>query len=82
MTIHLPDELLAPLRLTEEVVLLELAIAFYASGKLSFGKARELAGLDWLRFRRVLAERDVQSHYTQEDFQSDLSAVEALSNFK
>ena len=79
MVIHLSDELLVPLQITEEEILLELAIAFYAAGKLSFGKARELAGLDWVRFRRVLAERDIPAHYNQEDFEADLSAVEALS---
>ena len=79
MTIHLSDELLAPLRLTEKEVLLELAIAFYAAGKLSLGKARELAGLDWVRFRQALSARDIPAHYNQEDFEADLSAVEALS---
>ena len=78
MTIHLPDELLAPLRLTEKEVLLELSIAFYATGKLSFGKARELAGLGWVRFRQALSARDIPAHYNQEDFEADLSAVEAL----
>jgi predicted HTH domain antitoxin len=79
MTIHLSDEILAPLRLTEKEVLLELSIAFYAAGKLSFGKARELAGLDWVQFRQALSERDIPAHYNQEDFEADLSAVEALS---
>jgi predicted HTH domain antitoxin len=79
MTIHIPDELLAPLRLTEKEVLLELSIAFYATGKLSFGKARELAGLGWVRFRQALSARDIPAHYNQEDFETDLSAVKALS---
>ena len=79
MDVHLSDELLAPLRLTEKEVLIELAIALYASGKLSFGKARELAGLDWVRFLQVLSARDIPAHYNQEDFETDLSAVEALS---
>jgi predicted HTH domain antitoxin len=79
MDVHLSDELLTPLRLTEKEVLIELAIALYASGKLSFGKARELAGLDWVRFLQALSARDIPAHYNQEDFETDLSAVEALS---
>lgn len=79
MILYLSDELLAPLRMTEEEILLELAIAFYAGGKLSFGKARELAGINWVRFRRVLAERNIPAHYNQEDFETDLSALEILS---
>lgn len=79
MVLHLSDELLAPLQLSEEEVLLELALALYASGKLPFGKARNLAGLDWLSFRRILTERNIPVHYSQEDFKMDLLAVEALS---
>jgi predicted HTH domain antitoxin len=80
LVLHLPDELLNNLQLTEAEMLLELAVALYASGKLSFGKARDLSGLDWVRFRRLLAERDLSAHYNQEDFEADLSAVESLSS--
>ncbi len=79
MVLHLSDEILAPLRITEEEVLLELAVALYAAGRLSFGKARQLAGLNWVLFRQELTKRDVPSHYTQSDFEADLAAVEALS---
>ncbi len=79
MLINLSDELIAPLHLTEEEVLLELGIALYASGRLSFGKARELARLDWVQFRRLLAERNIPVHYQEADFEADLAAIKALS---
>jgi len=47
---------------------------------MSFGKARELSGLDWMRFRHALAERNIPAHYHQEDFEAELAAVHALSN--
>jgi len=80
LVLNLSDELLAPLQLTEAEILLELSIALYAVGKMSFGKARELSGLDWMRFRHALAERNIPAHYHQEDFEADLAAVHALSN--
>lgn len=80
MILNVPDEFISPLKLKEEELLLELAVALYAAEKLSFGKARALAGLDWLRFRQILAERNIPSHYNLEDFKSDLKAVDALSN--
>ncbi|MBL7798154.1 MAG: UPF0175 family protein [Saprospiraceae bacterium] len=79
MVIHLSDELLTPLKMTEADIRLELAIALYASGKLAFGKARALAGLNWIRFRLALSERNIPIHYDQTDFEADLAAVEALS---
>lgn len=80
MVLHLSDEVLAPSQITEEEVRLELAVALYAVGRLSFGKARQLSGLDWMRFRQALANRDVPVHYNQADFEADLAAVETLSS--
>ena len=55
---------------------LELAVALYAAKKISFGKARELAALDWVRFRKVLAERNIPAHYEAEDLEADLAALD------
>lgn len=76
MTLHLPDELIAALHLTESELREELAIALYASGRLSFGQARRLAGLDWVRFRHLLAERNIPAHYDREDLEADMAALE------
>lgn len=52
---------------------LELAVTLYAQNLLSFGKARELAGVDHLAFGRILAERNVPRHYTAEELKDDLA---------
>lgn len=80
MVLHLPDEIIDSMNLTEAALLLELAVALYASRKLSFGKARQLAGLDWVRFRKTLADRNIPAHYDEADFQADLDALAHLSH--
>ncbi|MCW5922060.1 MAG: UPF0175 family protein [Saprospiraceae bacterium] len=77
MTLTIPDELLGA-KMTEEELRLEIAIAMYAANKMSFGKARKLAGLDWFRFRQILAERNVPVHYGIEQFEEDLRTIENM----
>ncbi|MBK8966521.1 MAG: UPF0175 family protein [Lewinellaceae bacterium] len=44
--------------MNEEELLLTQAVALYAAEKISFGETPGLAGLDWYRFREVLAEQE------------------------
>ena len=53
--------------------MVELALTLYSQGMLSFGKARELAGMDRLAFGRLLSERDIPRHYSEDDWQDDLN---------
>ena len=65
MSIHLeiPDRVAEALRLPsgekERQLLLELAVALYARGILSFGAARQLADLSKLEFGLLLGRRGV-----------------------
>jgi predicted HTH domain antitoxin len=77
MTLTIPDELLGT-KMTEEELRLELAVAMYAANRMSFGKARKLAGLDWFRFRQILAERNVPMHYGVEQLEEDLRTIENM----
>ena len=79
MKLHVPDEIIKPLNLSEEELLRELAIALYAAKKIPFGQARKLAGLNWFRFRQILDERGVPAHYEFEDFKQDLQTLSHLS---
>ena len=79
MSIHLeiPDPIAQALRLPavdqDQQLLLELAIALYARGILSFGKARELAQLSKYEFGQLLGKRDIPRHYNAEDLADDLN---------
>lgn len=78
MTLSLPDDVFRSLLLSEQEILLELAIALYAAKKISFGNARRIAQLDWYRFRQILADRDIPAHYDLEQFEEDLRNLDTL----
>ena len=84
MDIHLriPDSVAQALRVPEEHIeeelLRELAVPLYARGFLSFGKARELAGLGKYEFGQLLGARGVSRHYGREELEDDLATLEAL----
>ncbi len=72
----IPDSVLQSIRLPEErmaeELMKELAVALYADGFLSFGKARELAGMEKYEFGRLLGDRGVPRHYGREELEDDL----------
>ncbi len=75
--LEIPDSIVEAMRLArqdqKQQLLLELVLALYARGILSFGKARELAGLSQYEFGLLLGKRVVPRHYTAEDLQDDVS---------
>jgi predicted HTH domain antitoxin len=75
ITLHIPDSIARSLRIpeaeAEDRVRQELAVALYASGLLSFGKAAELAGATRFSFSEVLDQRHVPRHYGAEDLAED-----------
>lgn len=78
MTFHLdiPESIAHSIRLpvgeVEPRLRNELAIALYAQGILSFGKAAELAGTSRFTFAEQVGERNIPRHYTEDDLARDL----------
>jgi predicted HTH domain antitoxin len=50
----------------------ELALALYAQGILSFGKAAELAEVSRYAFADLVGERNIPRHYTTAELAEDL----------
>lgn len=75
--IEIPDSVISSLRLPEQEIdarlRTELAVALYARGILSFGKASELADLSRSAFAEQVSERGVSRHYAEEELAQDLS---------
>lgn len=73
--ITIPDEVYDAFDLPEgdrdSTMKRELAISLYNLRVLSFGKARELAGLSKGAFHQLLGERGIERHYTQEELDED-----------
>ncbi len=78
MTIHLEipqsivNSLRIPLAEAEPRLRTELAVALYAQGILSFGKASELAECSRFGFADLLTRRAVPRHYTGDELAQDL----------
>ena len=74
--LHIPESVVQAMRLPEERIsqelLVELAVALYRQGILSFGKARELADMGKYEFGQLLGKRGVLRHYGQQELDDDL----------
>ena len=78
-TIEIPEEVLEATRMSLQEIKLELAIALFQQEKLSFGKARELAGVDFWTFQQILGSRGIHPHYDVAELEEDLVALAALN---
>jgi len=78
MALHLdiPESIARSIRLPGPEVVprlrAELAVALYARGILSFGKASELAEVSRYVFADLVAERAIARHYTENELAQDL----------
>ena len=79
VTIEIPREIAHATRMTPQALKEELALALFARDKLSFGKARELAGLTVWEFQERLGRRGIPVHYDVEAYEEDLRTLEALN---
>ena len=77
LQLEIPDSVARAMRLPatnqSKQLLVELAVALYSQGILSFGKARELAGMGKAEFGILLGERNVARHYGEEELKDDLA---------
>ncbi len=77
LQIRIPDSVTQAIRLPEsrmaQELKTELVIALYSQSFLSFGKARELAGMSKYDFGRLLGERGIVRHYGLAELQDDLT---------
>ena len=74
--VQIPESIASGLRLPEAEVeprlRVELALALYAQGILSFGEAAELGGLNRFQFGDLATTREVPRHYGEDDLALDL----------
>jgi len=77
LQLRIPDSVTQAIRLPEkrmkEDLLVELAVALYTQEVLSFGKARELAGMSKCEFGQLLGKRGIPRHYGWEELEDDVT---------
>ncbi|OAV44242.1 UPF0175 family protein [Lewinella sp. 4G2] len=72
MALVISDTLLENLDTTANNLLIDLACFLYEKQQMSFGKCRELSGLNHLEFQKELGKRKIFQHYDEDDLKSDL----------
>ncbi len=75
ISIEIPRELLHAARMTAAELKRELALSLFQQGRLSFGKARELADLSVATFQQLLGSRRICVHYDVEDYRADMATL-------
>ena len=78
IAIEIPREIIHATRMTPEELRRELAIYLFQQGKLSFGKAREMAGMTVWTFQQLLGSRGIPIHYDLEDYEADRSTLKEI----
>ncbi len=78
IAIEIPREIIHATRMTPEELRRELAIYLFQQGKLSFGKAREMAGMTVWVFQQLLGSRGIPIHYDLEDYEADRSTLKEI----
>jgi len=75
LNLEIPTDVLESARMTIRDAKLELAIALFANGRLSQGKAAELADVSTGEFQMHLGSRHLGPHYTTEDALDDKAVL-------
>jgi len=82
VSIEISDEILQAVKLppVEASTRLrkELALRLYEKGLLSFGKARELAGITRWEFHDLLGEEGITRRYDVEELEQDIKTIKDL----
>ena len=78
VSIEIPSDIMASSRMTADEMRLELALSLYASGKLSVGKARELAELSLWQFRQIIAARQIEVELDAADIDQEIEMLKKL----
>ena len=73
--LQIPQDILDSARLTINELKIEIAVSLYAQGRLSIGKARELAEMSLWEFRQLLAFRNISPHFDISDLGDDVAVL-------
>ena len=76
--LEVPQNVLDSARMTPAELKVEMALHLYAQGRLSIGKARELAGMALWVLRQLLASRRIPPHYDAADLDEDMATLREL----
>ena len=76
--LQVPQDILDSSRLSIAEFKAEMAVQLDSKGRLSIGKARELAYMPLWEFRQLLASRHISPHYDDADLEQDVAALREM----
>jgi predicted HTH domain antitoxin len=76
--LHVPDQLVRGLDLTEAQWLLDLAIGLFVDRRVTLGRGAEIAGISKPVFLDELGKRKIPINYDATDLESDLRTISQL----
>ena len=78
ISIEIPREVLHATRMQPLELKQELAIHLFQQGRLSFGKAHEMADMTVWVFQQLLGSRGIPIHYGVDDYEEDMTTLKGL----
>jgi predicted HTH domain antitoxin len=76
--LEIQQDILDTAHLTVDELRVEMAVYLYAQGRLSIGKARELAEMTLWEFRQLLASRRIPPHYDVKELDEDIATLREM----
>jgi len=82
ISVKVPKDLVRILKVRDEdvpkLVRLYLAIELYREGKVSLGKAAEIAGVSKWEMMEILASKNIPIQYSVDDLEKDIKTLEEI----
>ena len=72
ITLNLPDNISQTDTFSQRDWLREIAIALFQQERVSLNRASKIAGIDTMDFQKLLADRNINVHYSVEDLEEDI----------
>jgi len=80
MPVTIDDALLRAAHLDEREFKREVAVALFAQDRLTLGQASKFAGMPYMEFQALLADREICVHYDVEEFLQDVETLKRLGH--
>jgi predicted HTH domain antitoxin len=74
------DHTLQLANISEQQLLLEIALMLYQKGKLTFGQAAQTANISYTEFQFQLGKNKIAINYSVQDVQDDAITIQNFAN--
>lgn len=75
MSLVISDEILNSAGLSDQELLIEIAVMLFQKERVSLGKASQIANMNYVEFQELLATRNIPMHYDLEEFDEDVQTL-------